>query len=187
MPALSPLTTLPPFLLASALSAYALYLSKTNISLLQKYESASEKAAQWSNTAAQRLRKTRTTQASGTVAAALSFLAGTTLPFLPSYHSPATLGLLGLSQCLLLYGARTHMSGFWNEGTQARVPFLEGFNDAVRGSEAVVGVLDLLVWSWAVAGGVWLADLGALGVGVWAGVVGARGVWVMRERGGGGY
>jgi hypothetical protein len=68
MPALSPLTTLPPFLLASALSAYALYLSKTNISLLQKYESASEKAAQWSNTAAQRLRKTRTTQASGTVA-----------------------------------------------------------------------------------------------------------------------
>lgn len=68
MAALTTLTTLPPFLLASALSLYGLSISKANITRLQKYESASEKAAQWSSTAAQRLRKTRATQASGTAA-----------------------------------------------------------------------------------------------------------------------
>lgn len=68
MAALTSLTTLPPFLLASALSLYGLSISKANITRLQKYESASEKAAQWSSTAAQRLSKTRATQASGTAA-----------------------------------------------------------------------------------------------------------------------
>jgi len=53
--------------LTSALSAYGLYLSYQNITRLQQYEEKSEKAAEWSNTAAQRLHKTRTTQTSGTV------------------------------------------------------------------------------------------------------------------------
>lgn len=50
-----------------ALTCYALYLSYQNITRLQQYEKTSEKAAQWSNTAAQKLQKTRTTQASGTI------------------------------------------------------------------------------------------------------------------------
>ena len=64
---MSTLITLPPFLFASVLSAYGLYLCKENITRLQQYEEASEKAAEWSNTAAQRLHKTRTTQTSGTL------------------------------------------------------------------------------------------------------------------------
>jgi hypothetical protein len=52
---------------ASALSTYGLYLSYENITRLQQFEKQSEKAAEWSNTAAQRLHKTRTTQASGTI------------------------------------------------------------------------------------------------------------------------
>ena len=115
---------------------------------------------------------------------ALSFLASTTLPFLPRHHTPPSLGLLGLSLAALLYGARTHMSRFWNESTQVKIPFLENFNDAIRGSEAVVSVLELLAFSWGIAGCVWALDWGALGVGIWAGVVGARGVWAMQQGGG---
>jgi 7-keto-8-aminopelargonate synthetase-like enzyme len=62
-----PSSALPPLLFASALSAYGLFLCKENITRLQQYEAQSEKAAEWSNTAAQRLHKTRTTQTSGTL------------------------------------------------------------------------------------------------------------------------
>jgi outer membrane lipoprotein-sorting protein len=51
----------------SALSGYGLFISYGNITRLQQYEKQSEKAAEWSNTAAQRLHKTRTTQTSGTI------------------------------------------------------------------------------------------------------------------------
>ena len=51
----------------TALSSYGLLLSYQNITRLQQYEEQSEKAAEWSKTAAQRLHKTRTTQASGTI------------------------------------------------------------------------------------------------------------------------
>jgi hypothetical protein len=60
--------------LTSALSAYGLYLSYQNITRLQQYEEKSEKAAEWSNTAAQRLHKTRSTQTSGTVTVCLTHL-----------------------------------------------------------------------------------------------------------------
>ncbi|KAF1948966.1 hypothetical protein CC80DRAFT_497817 [Byssothecium circinans] len=53
------------------LTSHALNLSYTNIRLLQTYEQKTEKAAKYSNTAAWRLRKTRTTQGSGTVAVSL--------------------------------------------------------------------------------------------------------------------
>ena len=49
---LSATSTLPPFLFASVLSAYGLLLCKENITRLQQYEEQSEKAAEWSNTAA---------------------------------------------------------------------------------------------------------------------------------------
>jgi hypothetical protein len=60
------LTSLIQLGLTSALSAYSLYLSYQNITRLQQYEEKSKKAADWSNTAAQRLHKTRSTQTSGT-------------------------------------------------------------------------------------------------------------------------
>lgn len=49
-----------------SLSAYSLYLDFISIRNLQGYEEKSKKAAEWSNTAAHQLHKTRTTQASGT-------------------------------------------------------------------------------------------------------------------------
>jgi len=68
---ISTISTLPPLLFASVLSTYGLYLCKENITRLQQYEETSEKAAEWSNTAAQRLHKTRATQTSGTLSVRL--------------------------------------------------------------------------------------------------------------------
>jgi hypothetical protein len=47
------------------LSTYGLYHSYVSITNLMQYEEKSKKAAEWSNTAAHQLRKTRTTQATG--------------------------------------------------------------------------------------------------------------------------
>ena len=55
----------------------------------------------------------------------------------------------------MLLFTRTHMANFWNESVQTRVPFVQKFNDAVRGSEHVVRVLGALSAVWAVAGTGW--------------------------------
>jgi hypothetical protein len=65
-------------------SAYGLQLSYANITRLQQYEEQSEKAAEWSNKAAQRLHKTRTTQTSGTVTVTLPLQTPPIPPF--SFH-----------------------------------------------------------------------------------------------------
>ena len=65
------------------LSAYGLYLSYTSIKKLQQYEEKSEKAAKWSNTAAEQLHKTRTTQASGAFA-----VRSTLFPLRVLFHVP---------------------------------------------------------------------------------------------------
>lgn len=77
MPPTIPLTkSTPQLLFTSALSTYGLYLSYRNITRLQQYEKQSEKAAEWSSTAAQRLHKTRSTQTSGTLTVRYSSLIG---------------------------------------------------------------------------------------------------------------
>ena len=76
------------------------------------------------------------------------------------------------------------MHNFWNERTQTKIPFVEKFNDAIRGSETVVVLLEVLAFSWGVAGCVWALEWGVLGLGLWAGVVGARGAWAFNQVGG---
>jgi hypothetical protein len=49
------------------------------------------------------------------------------------------------------------MANFWNEKNQTRVPFVQKFNDAVRGSETVVNILGALCASWVVSGLGWVA------------------------------
>ena len=71
---LSTAQALPPLVTLSGLSSYGLYLSYHNIWRLQEYEEQSEKAAEWSNTVAERLRKTRSTQTSGTVTVCFAFV-----------------------------------------------------------------------------------------------------------------
>jgi hypothetical protein len=52
----------------AAFSGWNLYLASISIRKLQKYEDASKQAAKYSNTAENQLYKTRTTQASATLA-----------------------------------------------------------------------------------------------------------------------
>lgn len=47
------------------------------------------------------------------------------------------------------------MAGFWNDREQVKVPFVEGFNEAVRGSETVVSLLGVLGGLWGLVGCVW--------------------------------
>ena len=49
------------------------------------------------------------------------------------------------------------MQRFWNKRTQVRIPFVEKFNEAVRGSEELVTVQQLLALGWLVVGVVWWA------------------------------
>ncbi|KAF7453128.1 hypothetical protein A1F94_011819 [Pyrenophora tritici-repentis] len=164
--------------LTSALSAYGLYLSYQNITRLQQYEERSEKAAEWSNTAAERLHKTRTTQTSGTVTLLVSFVTSTALLLVPRFASPSVLIATGVANGMALYLSRTHMANFWNDNTQTRVPFVEKFNEAIRGSKQVVLLLGTLCLAWGAAGGIWAGmangGSGMLGLAVWGLVVGGR-------------
>jgi len=57
-----------------AFSVYNLWLASISIMNLQKYEEKSKKAAEYSNTAARELHKTRTTQTSAALAVNMPLL-----------------------------------------------------------------------------------------------------------------
>jgi len=166
--------------LTSALSGYGLFLSYGNITRLQQYEKQSEKAAEWSNTAAQRLHKTRTTQTSGTISVRLhqhqhqqdcnDYILTCTSQLIISFLTPIValstsdptyLVSAAAANTAVLVFARQHMANFWNEKEQTRVPFVQKFKDAVSGSEHVVQILGVLGASWAVTALGW----GAMGQG----------------------
>lgn len=175
-----------PFLLTSVVSGYGLYLSYQNITRLQQYEKTSEKAAEWSNTAAQRLHKTRSTQTSGTVTLLISFLTSTALLLLPNHSTPTTLMVSSCANAVALYLSRTHMANFWNDSTQTRIPFVERFNEAIRGSEKVVWLLGTLSIGWAGVGLVGASikvNHGLIANVMWASLMGVR-LWYMVKNGG---
>ncbi|OCK95959.1 uncharacterized protein K441DRAFT_686316 [Cenococcum geophilum 1.58] len=102
------------------LSCYGLYHSYQCIMKLRQYEERSEKAAKYSNIAAEQLYKTRTTQASAAIALA----------------------------------ARMHVKEFWDN--KARIPFVEGYNEAISGTAEIVRVLGL-------SGSLWAMEIVQLG------------------------
>lgn len=72
----------------AALSAYGLYYSYQCITKLRQYEERSKKAAKYSNTAADQLHRTRTTQASAAIAVSLPAHPSARQPFpLPHFCS----------------------------------------------------------------------------------------------------
>jgi hypothetical protein len=69
------------------------------------------------------------------------------------------------------------MANFWNESMQTRIPFVEKFNEAIRGSEKVVWILGTLSFSWASAGLAWGLMAGGFttnGTPIWSLVTGVR-------------
>ncbi|OJD36223.1 methyltransferase domain-containing protein [Diplodia corticola] len=135
-------------------SAYALYYCYTSIRNLKQYEKQSEKAAEYSATAAEQLRKTRTTQGNALVTVLTSlftsgFLLYTALrPGESSYPSSSpwlAVGLNGgnIANTLL---TRQHVAGFWE--SKPKVPFVEGFNEAISSTAQIIKSLEKLAVGW---------------------------------------
>lgn len=75
------------------------------------------------------------------------------------------------------------MAAFWNEKQQTRIPFVDAFNEAIRGSEQVVLLIGTLAVGWATAGAVWVGVQqgfvgSVLGTVVWSCAVGVRAWYV---------
>lgn len=152
--------------LQAAFSAYNLYLSSICITKLQKYEEKSEKAAEWSNTAAKQLHKTRTTQASGTAAVCPPFLCllhtNRTLKILCSfvssvavlfYSSSTFSGLaVALVNVVALTAARAHVGEFWKGKAKIPLPGTGDYNDAISITQEIRLNSAYLAASWCVAG-----------------------------------
>ncbi|KAF2275530.1 uncharacterized protein EI97DRAFT_468084 [Westerdykella ornata] len=130
---------------------HALSLSKQNIDRLLTYEREAERAAQWSQTAAQRLRKSRMTQAAGVFSLAFSIFTCFILPILPPTATMYRLCLAAVNSIVLAVAA-LYKSWFWNERTQVKIPLVGKFNAAVAGSEEEVRMLGWLCGGWAAVG-----------------------------------
>jgi hypothetical protein len=107
----------------------------------------------------------------------VSFLTSTILILVPSLRSATVLTAAGLVSASGMFLSRTHMANFWNESTQTRIPFVEKFNEAIRGSEKVVWILGTLSFSWASAGLAWGLMAGGIttnGTPIWSLVTGVR-------------
>ncbi|EXJ79298.1 hypothetical protein A1O3_08800 [Capronia epimyces CBS 606.96] len=133
-----------------AASVYAGLLSAMAIYNLQQREEQAEHAAQYSNTAASQLHKTRTTQTSGAVAAISSVISSVTLAVISSSdgRSPVPF-LLSAVNAVGLGLAYRHLQNFWRG--KAKVPFLSDYNDGIRASNQLQQALGALAVSWAIS------------------------------------
>lgn len=129
------------------LSAYSLFHAYISITNLQQYEEKSEKAAQYSSTAAHDLHKTRTTQTSGTLAILSSLLVSLWLVFKSSDPSSWKF-IFNAANLAICFFARAHVAGFWEGKT--KVPLVRGYNDAVTSTNIIKEQLGFLGASWAV-------------------------------------
>lgn len=141
--------------LQAAFSAYNLYLASIAIQKLQKYEEKSKTAAKYSNIAENQLYKTRTTQASGTLAVLCSFISSFFLVIYPLASSELStllkLGVAGLN-VVALGGAWKHVGDFWNGKAKLPLPKVGDYNDAIGITQEMKLNMTYLIASWTVAG-----------------------------------
>ncbi|THX41061.1 hypothetical protein D6C78_02031 [Aureobasidium pullulans] len=130
-----------------ALCAYGAYVSYIAIRNLQQYEETSKKAAKYSGEAEHQLHKTRTTQASGAVCILASLVAAVTLTVAP--NSLPTFVKFGISPAALVVTlfVRAHVSNFWKG--KAKVPFVDGYNEAIQKTGELLQILEYLEYTWA--------------------------------------
>ncbi|EPE27894.1 hypothetical protein GLAREA_04685 [Glarea lozoyensis ATCC 20868] len=132
--------------LQAAFSAYSLYLASISIQNLQKYEEKSEKAAEWSNTAEKQLHKSRTTQASGTLAMVASFITSSASIFYPSSKFAGL--AIACANVGALLAARVHVGNFWNGKAKVPLPGAGEYNDAISRTQALRLNMAYLASSW---------------------------------------
>ncbi|KAI3395851.1 hypothetical protein diail_788 [Diaporthe ilicicola] len=140
-------------LIITLISAYALYQSVTSIANIQKYEEKAKKAAEWSNTAKDRLWSTRYTIGTGFVSCLVSLITAVTYLLLtPSgfgiFAAPLQTIWPAVLAVALRFGASRYMHDFW--ATKAKVPLVDQYNAAISQSMDVIGFLDVLSVGWAV-------------------------------------
>ncbi|KAL1847539.1 hypothetical protein Daus18300_013908 [Diaporthe australafricana] len=134
-------------------SAYAMYQSITSIANVKKYEAKAERAAEWSNTARDRLWGTRYTIGTGLVSCLVSLITAVAyLLLIPSgsgiFAAPLQTIWPAFLAVALRFGASRYMHDFW--ATKAKVPLVDQYNAAISQSMDVIGFLDVLSVGWAV-------------------------------------
>lgn len=165
------LSSLLPFLHVGqvAMGAWAGKHSYEAIRRLRQYEDATKKAAKYSSTADNELQRTRTTQAAGAITVCTAFQP--VLRFLANSNCSQIL-ISTLSSLYLVYdhstrsktthwaayiviyvlniagplAARTHIAPFWK--SKAKVPFVQGYNEAIDETKLVWAQLQWIQWSW---------------------------------------
>ncbi|KAF2091816.1 hypothetical protein K490DRAFT_32193 [Saccharata proteae CBS 121410] len=135
--------------LQALLSTYTLYFSYISITNLQKYETKTEEAAKYSNIAKDQLHKTRTTQGNALIAILMSLATSIALAFKQSSWSPYLVVGINVGNALNLLQTRAHVSNFWKG--KAKVPFVEGYNEAISGTERIIALLGNMSGSWALS------------------------------------
>jgi len=134
--------------LQAGLSGYVLYHASISVPKLQKYESKSEKAAKYSNTAAEQLQRTRSTQTVGVVAGVFSTITSLVLALHVVPSGSKNLAL-NVAAGLATAGASVYMGHFWDE--KAKVPLMQDYNDAINSSKTIRGQLALIGMLWGVS------------------------------------
>ncbi|CAG8959289.1 hypothetical protein HYFRA_00013059 [Hymenoscyphus fraxineus] len=140
----------------ASFAAYNLYLASISISNLQRYEEKSKKAAKYSNVAEHQLYKTRTTQASGTIAVFVSFassayfLGSSIFRYPTSHYVSAFIAALNIA---ILVAARTHVGHFWKGKAKVPLPGVGYYNEAITITQTVRLNMLYLIAGWVVGGG----------------------------------
>ncbi|KAH7049193.1 hypothetical protein B0J12DRAFT_538997, partial [Macrophomina phaseolina] len=124
-----------------------LYFCYVSIKNLQRYEKKTEKAAEYSNTAAEQLHRTRTTQGSALVTVPLS----SHTPVRSAHPSSSPWLAIGLNggNIANLVLTRKHVAGFWKN--RAKVPFVEGYNEAISSTANIIKSLERLAMGWSMS------------------------------------
>ncbi|KAI0203408.1 hypothetical protein F4808DRAFT_418623 [Astrocystis sublimbata] len=138
------------------IAAYGALQSQVAITKLLSYEETSKKLAKVSDTAAQQLHKTRTTQASGAISILASFVASVLLVSGGASYGFLVRTFASPVMAAAVWAARTHLQDFWAGGsgkdaTAGKVPLpkMGDYNEALERTQRMLEVLGWLTMSWA--------------------------------------
>jgi len=134
-------------------SGYALYTSIASIQNVRTYEEQTKQAAKISNIAEEQLNNTRTTEAAGALATAVSLLTATAFTVYPNQSPGIQLGFAGFNVAALAF-ASDHISRFWRGKSKVPLPGAGNYNDAISQMETLTRTLWMLAVAWVVEFGV---------------------------------
>jgi hypothetical protein len=138
-------------------SSYALYLSTQSIRRVMTYEEKAKKAAEWSAKASKDLHKTRTTHATGVLAASLSLASSIFMLSSSTGGKKWVVAVIGANM-IVLVASRAHIQNYWQG--KAKVPFVGKFNEAIDFQAQIPQLLAGIAGGWTLVEIVYLMELG---------------------------